>query len=94
MPETAQAFQSFVGVDLHKSTVTLVAFDAAGNNLTSLTCHTKCVTRIEEWIRTKPQPCHLAVEAVGFVPIAIGIHRSLPILRSTYGHRRRHRTGP
>ena len=76
MPETAQAFQSFVGVDLHKSTVTLVAFDAAGNNLTSLTCHTKCVTRIEEWIRTKPQPCHLAVEAVGFAEWFIDRFRS------------------
>ena len=66
MPETAQAFKSFVGVDLHKSTVTLVSVDPVGTELQSLSCHTKCVGRIEDWIRAQPQPCHLAVEAVGF----------------------------
>ena len=58
---------SFVGVDLHKSTVTLVAVDAGGNELAVLTCHTKCVERIEAWLQALPRPCHLAVEAVGFV---------------------------
>ena len=65
MPETSETFSSFVGVDLHKSTFTLVAVDAAENNLTSLPCHTKCVERIEQWIRMQPKPCRLAVEAVG-----------------------------
>ena len=41
---------SFVGVDLHKSTVTLVAVDAGGQELAVLTCHTKCVERIEAWL--------------------------------------------
>ena len=66
MPEATPAFKSFVGVDLHKSTVTLVAVDPVGTELQSLSCHTKCVGRIEEWIRAQSQPCHLAVEAVGF----------------------------
>ena len=66
MPGTSETFSSFIGVDLHKSTLTLVAVDAAGNNLTSLTCHTKCVERIEQWICMQPKPCRLAVEAVGF----------------------------
>ena len=66
MPETSETFASFIGVDLHKSTLTLVAVDAAGNNLTSLTCHTKCVELIEKWIYIQQNPCRLAVEAVGF----------------------------
>ena len=39
-----------MGVDLHKSTVTLVAVDAGGQELAVLTCHTKCVERIEAWL--------------------------------------------
>ncbi len=94
MPEATPAFKSFVGVDLHKSTVTLVSVGTVGTELQSLSCHTKCVGRIEELIRAQNQPCHLAVEAIGFVPIAIGIHRQLPRVRRTYGHCRRHRAQP
>jgi transposase len=63
----AVRFASFVGVDLHKYTVTLVAVDPGGRELCRLTCHTKCVERIETFLSTLPRPCHLAVEAVGFV---------------------------
>ena len=66
-PLASVGSDSFVGVDLHKSTVTLVAVNAAGEELAALTCHTKCVERIETWLKALPRPCHLAVEAVGFV---------------------------
>ncbi len=66
MPEPTASFQSFVGVDLHKTTVSLAAVDPAGQPIARLTCHTKCVERIERWLAELPPPVHLAVEAVTF----------------------------
>ena len=63
----AVAFVTFVGVDLHKQTVTLRAVNAAGKPVAALTCDTKCVQRIGQWLPALPRPSHLAVEAVGFV---------------------------
>lgn len=60
-------FASFVGVDLHKCTVTLRAVNPAGESIAALTCDTRCVERIERWLLALPRPSHLAVEAVGFV---------------------------
>jgi transposase len=76
MPDPIVSFASLVGVDLHKSTVTLFAVDSAGKELASLTCHTKCVQRIEQWLLALPRPCHLAVEAVGFCEWFIDRFRS------------------
>lgn len=67
MSQTPVPFTSFVGVDLHKSTVSLHAVDPAGKTIAALTCHTKCVDRIEQWLAALPRPSRLAVEAVGFV---------------------------
>jgi transposase len=66
MAEVPVSFQSFVGVDLHKSTVSLAAVDRAGQVQGRLTIATKCVERIESFLRELPGPVHLAVEAVGF----------------------------
>ncbi len=63
----AVAFVSFVGVDLHKCTVTLRAVNPRGEPIAALTCDTKCVDRIRTWLLALPRPSHLAVEAVGFV---------------------------
>jgi transposase len=63
----AASFASFVGVDLHKCTVSLCAVDPAGVQLAALTCDTKCVQRIHDWLLALPRPSRLAVEAVGFV---------------------------
>ena len=60
-------FKSFVGVDLHKCTVTLVAVDSAGEVVARLTISTRCVDKIEEWLLALPRPTHLAVEACPFV---------------------------
>jgi transposase len=67
MSTTQVPFASFVGVDLHKCTVTLRAVDPAGEPVAGLTCDTKCVDRIHNWLAALPRPSHLAVEAVGFV---------------------------
>jgi hypothetical protein len=62
----AETFQSFVGVDLHKCTVTLTSVDAAGE-IQRLKISTKSTGQIEAWLRGLPQPVHLAVEACPFV---------------------------
>jgi hypothetical protein len=41
-------FKSFVGVDLHKCTVTLVAVDSAGEVVARLKVSTRCAEKIEE----------------------------------------------
>jgi transposase len=64
---TVVPFASFVGVDLHKCTVTLRAVNPSGRPVAALTCDTKCVERIGDWLLALPRPSHLAVEAVGFV---------------------------
>jgi transposase len=67
MSQPAVRFATFVGVDLHKQTVTLRAVNAAAEPVAALTCDTRCVGRIEQWLLALPRPSHLAVEAVGFV---------------------------
>jgi transposase len=59
-------FQSFVGVDLHKCTVTLTAVDAAGE-IKRLKISTKSAGKIEEWLRALPGPVWMAVEACPFI---------------------------
>ena len=67
MPDLPIPFAAFVGVDLHKQTVTLRAVNPAGEPIAALTCDTKCVDRIHNWLGTLPRPSRLAVEAVGFI---------------------------
>ena len=67
MSDTPVRFASFSGVDLHKQSVTLRAVNPAGESISALTCDTKCVDRIRDWMLALPRPSHLAVEAVGFV---------------------------
>jgi transposase len=62
----AETFQSFVGVDLHKCTVTLTAVDARGE-IKRLKISTKSTGKIEDWLQALPQPIHRAVEACPFV---------------------------
>jgi transposase len=64
MPE---ATQSFVGVDLHKCTVTLAAVNSKGERIAVLKISTKSVGKIEDWLASLPRPVHLAVEACAFV---------------------------
>jgi transposase len=75
MAHEVPAFQSFVGVDLHKCTVTLKAVNAAGEAAASLTISTKSVEKIEDWLRGLAQPVWLAVEACPFVEWFIDRYR-------------------
>ncbi len=59
--------QSFIGVDLHKCTVTLTAVDPAGAKHSRLKISTKSTGKIEDWLLDLPRPSHLAVEACPFV---------------------------
>jgi len=65
--EFRSAFATFVGVDLHKCTVTLVAVDADQEEIARLTISTKCVEKIEAFLAKLPKPVWMAVEAVGFI---------------------------
>jgi transposase len=70
------SYAAFAGVDLHKCTVSLHAVDPSGKTIASLTCDTRCVDRIEQWMKALPRPSRLAVEAVGFVEWFIDRFRS------------------
>ena len=59
MCETMVAYESFIGVDLHKDTVTLFAVDPRGQVLAKLKIHTKCVGKIEAWLLALPRPSRL-----------------------------------
>ena len=59
-------FRCFVGVDLHKCTVTLTAVDAAGQ-IQRLKISTKSTGKIDAWLRSLPGPVWMAVEACPFV---------------------------
>lgn len=67
MSDSIVPFASFIGVDLHKCSVTLRAVDPTLQSISALTCDTKCIDRIRNWLLALPRPSHLAVEAVGFV---------------------------
>lgn len=67
MSETIVAYRSFIGVDLHKTTVTLVAVGPDGTEIARLKIDTKCRQKIRAWLLDLPRPSHMAVEAVGFV---------------------------
>lgn len=73
-PSTA-GFKSFVGVDLHKCTVTLFAVDPLGEKIDMLKISTKSVEKIEAWLKKLPRPCWLAVETCPFVEWFIDRYR-------------------
>lgn len=73
--QSGAPFQSFVGVDLHKCTVTLAAVDPCGQVIARLKTATQCVEKIDAWIDALPAPVHLAVEACPFVEWFIDRYR-------------------
>lgn len=75
MSHESPSFQSFVGVDLHKCSVTLAAVDPRGEATARLTIDTRCVEKIDAWLDALPKPVHLAVEAVGFAEWFIDRYR-------------------
>jgi transposase len=67
MSNSSVAYSSFVGVDLHKTTVTLVAVDDRGQRIHNLTSATKCCDKITGWLRSLPEPVWMAVETCPFI---------------------------
>ena len=72
---TTASFASFVGVDLHKCTVTLVAVDSQADLIAKLTISTKSLDKIHSWLKALPPPSWMAVEAVCFVEWFIDRYR-------------------
>jgi len=83
MTQATTQFQSFVGVDLHKATVSLSAVDGGGQIIARLKTSTKCVQRIDTFLAELPRPVHLAVEACPFVEWFIDRYR--PQLQASGG---------
>jgi len=66
MSQPVSHFKSFVGVDLHKCTVTLTSVDTGGE-ITRLKISTKSTGKIDAWLRALSGPTWMAVEACPFV---------------------------
>lgn len=66
MSHESPAFQSFVGVDLHKCTVTLGAVDPRSREIACLTTSTKNTDKIGDFLAALPKPVQMAVEACPF----------------------------
>ena len=64
---TTSTARTFIGVDLHKCTVSLAAVDAHGVGIGHLKINTKCTGKIEDWLLALPRSTHMAVEACPFV---------------------------
>jgi transposase len=77
MSTSTAGFQTFVGVDLHKCSVTLKAVTAVGEECGHLKISTKSVEKIEHWLRDLPRPLSLAVEACPFVEWFIERYREV-----------------
>jgi len=67
MSHSDNPFRSFVGVDLHKTTVSLCVVDPNGQVISRTKRPTKCRDRIEQWLSNLSRPVHMAVEACPFV---------------------------
>lgn len=74
-PSSPDSIASFVGVDLHKCTVSLAAVDPTGQVRARLKTSTKCVQKIDAFLAELPAPIHLAVEACPFVEWFIDRYR-------------------
>ena len=58
-------FRSFIGIDLHKSTLTVGVLDATKNIKGVKAIDTKCVNKIVDYIKSFPSPIACTIESVG-----------------------------
>src|SRR3989304_2236865 len=56
---------SNVGIDLHKTTLTIAVRNSQGEIMDTVSFDTKCVNKITEFISGLPRPIHCAIESVG-----------------------------
>ncbi|MFH0797018.1 MAG: IS110 family transposase [Candidatus Omnitrophota bacterium] len=58
-------FNSNVGIDLHKVSLTIADRDSGGNLVKTADIECKCVNKIKDFITSLPRPIHCAIESVG-----------------------------
>jgi len=57
--------QTFAGIDLHKTTLTIGARDTKGELVNVTSMPTKCVNKVTHYFSHLPQPVYCAIESVG-----------------------------
>jgi len=57
--------QTYVGIDLHKTTLTIGARNSIGELVNTIPFPTKCVDKITHFFSHLPSPVHCAIESVG-----------------------------
>jgi transposase len=58
-------FQSYVGTDLHETSLTFGVRDSSGQLINTARIDCKCVNKITDFITSLPRPVHCAIESVG-----------------------------
>lgn len=64
-PTAGKSFNSNVGTDLHKTSLTFAIRDNCGILTKTAKIDCKCVNKIKDFITSLPRPIHLAIESVG-----------------------------
>ena len=62
---TDKSFSSFMGIDLHKSTLTIGVLNAKKEEVGCKAFDTKCVEKIVAYVKSFPGPVACAIESVG-----------------------------
>ena len=57
--------KSFIGIDLHKTTLTIGCLDSKKNVVGVKAIDTKCVDQIVDYVKSFPKPVQCAIESVG-----------------------------
>jgi len=65
LESTGIMFQSHVGTDLHKASLTFTVIDSSGKLTNAADIDCKCVNKIKDFITSLPKPIHCAIESVG-----------------------------
>jgi len=87
----SETFQSHVGVDLHKCTVTLTVVDAAGEITRLKKISTKSTGKIDAWLRAAPGPVWMAALGVRsenrWLNNKVSVIRAAIIFSDSYHHK-------
>jgi transposase len=60
-----RTFKTYIGIDLHKTTLTIGALDETKKEIGCKAIDTKCVEQIVDYVRSFPGPIACAIESVG-----------------------------
>ena len=62
---TTSNFNSCVGIDLHKTSLSIAVRDSSGNLVKNAKIDCKCVNKIQDFVSSLDRPIHCAIESVG-----------------------------